>query len=247
MKPRRAIGSAAVEFVMMAPFVLMLSGFVWDVRAYISHRTDLAREVYVIAEVVAGAAANPLARTSDPNDQRLVDAFIDRFARRGAGTVDVAVVRRGATRHDGVTPCPDPDGTSATWCPPTVTVRWPPATARDEGRWQDARRRLTVGGDCAGPATLPAEGADFAANVPMLPNEAATGNEDDWPSRRMLAEEWWVVVDVCLHPGPGVFTGRLIQAGYETVDFGSYTTRFRAAWRSIHDAATCDWCNFPTP
>ena len=243
LKPNRAVGSAAVEFAMMAVPVLMVAGFVWDMRAYISHRTDLAREVYVIAEVVAAAAANPLVRSSDPNDQRLVDAFIERFARRGAGSLDVAVVGRAALRRDS-SPCPVPDGTAATWCPPRVAVRWPPAASPADGLWPDARQRLEAGGLCApSPSALPAESDNFGAAVPMLPNEATTANEADWLSRRMLAEEWWVVVDVCLHPGPGVFTGPLIEAGHSVLNFGSYTTRFRAAWRSIHEAGNCDWCN----
>ena len=242
-KSARAAGSAAVEFVMMAPLVLILSAFIWDLRAYIAHRTDLAREVYVIAEIIAGAVADPFVPVPSASAPPILDEFIDRFARRGAGSLDVAVVARGPVRRDG-TPCPDPDGTAGNWCPPRVFVRWPATPA--DGLWRDAGQRLPTGADCAPSAsTLPDENVDLAADVSLLPNEAsASANESDWLSRRMFAEEWWVVVDVCLHPGPGVFTGRLIQAGYDALDFGSYTTSFRAAWRSIHDAASCDWCNF---
>lgn len=232
---------------MMAPLVLAFSAFIWDLRGYIAHRTDLAREVRVIAEVVSAAADNPLVRSGDPNDLRLVDAFIERFARSGAGSLDIAVVTRGTNRPDG-TACPAPDGTAATWCPPTVTRRWPAASALEDGLWQDARQRLAVGGDCAPSASaLPAEGDDFGDAVPMLRNEAAAGTLENWISRRLLDDEWWVVVDVCLHPGPGVFTGPLIRAGFETFDFGSFTPRIRAVWRAVNDTTTCTWCNFPLP
>ena len=227
----------------MSPLVLILSAFVWDLRAYIAHRTDLAREVYVIAEIVAGETeANPLRRSSDPANPRLIDAFIERFASRGAGSLDVAVVARGDARADG-TACPaDPDGTAATWCPPTVAVRWPTDPA--DGLWEDARGRQRAGGDCAPSAsTLPDQGDDFAATATMLVNEAAVSDDEaDWLSRRMDDQEWWVVVDVCLHPGPGVFTGPLIRVGLDAMDFGSFTTRYRATWRSIHNCEVCSWC-----
>lgn len=235
----------------MAPLVLILSAFVWDLRAFLAHRTDLVREVYVIAEVVAGETdQNPLRRTDDPANPRLIDAFMERFATRGAGSLDIAVVVRGARRRDG-TECPDdPDGTAARWCPPTVAVRWPPATDPADGLWQDAHSRLPLGGggECVQrpphfPPPLPREGDPFDETQAMLANEAAVGaNEADWISRRMGEQEWWVVIDVCLHPGPGVFTGPLIRAGMEAMDFSSFTSRLTATWRSIHNREICTWC-----
>ena len=242
-----ARGSAAVEFVLMAPFVLIISAVVWDLRAYVSHRTDLAREVYVLAEVIADQAdlapnPNPIQRTNDPNAPGLLDAFIERFSARGAGTLDIAVVVRGSTDR-GASNCAD----ATAWCPPEVLRRWPTTAA--DGVWDG-------GGDCAPSAsTLPAEGDEFPADACVLPNEdggadgnlvcgdEATATEETWISRQMNPQGWWVVVDICLHPGPGVFTGPLIAAGMNALDFGSFTSRARGAWRSIHDRSVCDWCD----
>ena len=103
---RRAGGSAAVEFVTLAPFVLILSALLWDLRAYVSHRTDLAREVHVVAELIAAEAdASPLVPSTNPLTARFLDAFMDRFAAWGAGSIDVAVVARGTTRRNGAA-CP---------------------------------------------------------------------------------------------------------------------------------------------
>ncbi len=255
---RRAGGSAAVEFVTLAPFVLILSALLWDLRAYVSHRTDLAREVHVVAELIAAEAdASPLVPSTNPLTARFLDAFMDRFAARGAGSIDVAVVARGTTRRNGA-PCPpfDPGDPAASWCPPQVYARWP-ATAAD-GRWAAAGGGA-AGGNCALSASgLPASGAvlpvpDAArtcADTPpdpacMLPAEdAGPGTEDEWVSRRLRDDEWWVVVDVCLHPGAGTFTGPLIAAGMNAMDFGSFVSMHRAAWRSLHERGTCLWCGF---
>ena len=240
---RRSAGSAAVEFVLMAPFVLVLGAFVWDLRAYISHRTDLAREVYVLAQVIADEAdkvdnRNPIRRTNNPNSPGLIDAFIARFESRGAaGTLDIAVVGRGTTDR-GSSDCAD----ASVWCPPEVIQRWPTTPA--DGRWAG-------GGACVlATSGLPDQGMSFAANEVVLPNEnERQPNEDTWISRRIAPDGWWVVVDVCLHPGPGLFTGPLIQSGFDLakgmLDLGGTGYRFslRGAWRSIHNRGSCDWCD----
>lgn len=230
---------------MLAPFVLIMAAFVWDLRAYVAHRTDLAREVYVFSELIAAEVdANPLVRSGNPAALRLVDAFIDRFEGRGAGSLDIAVVRRDDTRRDG-TPCE----ADSPWCPPLVATRWPdPADPSNAERfWADVGGGA-AGGECTldrNRSDLPHAGDPFGPNQPMLRNEPATGaTEADWISRDMDMREWWVIVDVCLHPGPGTFTGPLIQAGMEALDFGSFTAHHRGAWRSIHDRGSCDWCGF---
>ena len=247
-RARGARGSAAVEFVLMAPFVLIISAFVWDLRAYVSHRTDLAREVYVLGEVIADQAdlapnPSPLQRSSNPAAPGLIDAFIERFSARGAGTLDIAIVVRGATDR-GTSNC---SAGPPAWCPPEVLLRWPETPS--DGVWDG-------GGDCAPSAsTLPDEGDAFPAGACVLPNEdgGADGNlvcgddgtatEETWVSRQMNERGWWVVVDICLHPGPGTFTGPLIAAGMNVLDFGGFTSHARGAWRSIHDRSVCEWCD----
>ena len=171
----------------------------------------------------------------------LLDAFVGRFAGRGAGSLDIAIVVRDDEDRGG-NPCADTDP----WCPPLVVQRWPwPNPATDPDRlWPGGG---TAGGDCA-PATwdtpvrsaflsaLPDQDRQFRTDRLMLPNEnASAAAEAGWLSRQIGAQQWWVVVDVCLHPGPGTFTGPLIAAGMNALDFGSFVTRVRAAWASIHD------------
>ena len=49
-------GSAAVELLTIMPFALLLMAAIVDLRAFAAHRTDIAREIYTVAEIVAGAA-----------------------------------------------------------------------------------------------------------------------------------------------------------------------------------------------
>ncbi|MCZ0941679.1 MAG: hypothetical protein OXJ53_01335 [Gammaproteobacteria bacterium] len=245
---RRFGGAAAVEFVALAPLVLVLSGVIWDLRDYVSHRTDLAREVFVVAQVI-----------SNRSDTNLVEpmaaAFADRFAGSGAGSIDVAVVARG-TEQPGGGVCIDPyDETAADrFCRPRVLRRWPePANAQD-GLW--AERCPATNPSCVAQlggngcqqngvsrSLLPAQGDHFGAGMTVLRNEGAGGlAEAGWLSRDFNDFEWWVVVDVCLEPGPGLFTGRLIHAGMQALDFSDLTLGLRGAWRSLQLLNECIWC-----
>ncbi len=233
----------------MAPLVLVFAAFIWDLRAYVSHRTDLAREAYVLAEVISDLAERDDAMTfvleRNSTAPTLLDAFVERLARRGAGSLDIAIVVRDDEDRAGnpcaVTPPPSP-------CPPLVAQRWPwPNPATDPDRLWSGPGGGAAGGDCAPAAwdipvraaflsSLPDEGDQFGSDRLMLPNEnASSAVEDQWFSRTIPSQQWWVVVDVCLHPGPGTFTGPLIAAGMNALDFGSFVTRVRAAWASIHD------------
>ena len=48
-------GSAAVELVAILPFILVLTAAIWDIRAFTAYRTDVAREIYAVAQVIAEA------------------------------------------------------------------------------------------------------------------------------------------------------------------------------------------------
>ena len=52
----RLKGSAAIELLAIIPFALLLMAAIVDLRAFAAHRTDIAREIYTVAEIVAGAA-----------------------------------------------------------------------------------------------------------------------------------------------------------------------------------------------
>ena len=223
-------GSATVELVVMVPFVLTLTGLVWDLREFIANRTDLAREVYALAEVMANETdTNPIAT--------VITEAAGRFGERGAGSFSVAVVVRGTQRGPNA-PCEDDDQ----WCLPRVALTWP-AVARD-GLWGDIGG--TRGGACAtaGGAPLPNQGDHFGATQQVLPNENPDGatSHEGWISRNMRAGEWWVVIDSCLDPERGLFATALDGMGIQLFDTSAFTLRQRVAWGSVHDLGTCSWC-----
>ncbi len=227
--PSYAGGNAAIEFVVMVPFILILGVVVWNVRSFIMDRTELVREPYIVAEAIASHVQG----TTVPFENAL-GALRARLEQDGtSGSLAAAVVVRGTTRHD-TTACPSGD-----WCPPRVIVVWPivPGTAE----WP-------TGGICAGGTSLPPVNAHFGANQVLLVNENADPDgdgpltpppEEDWPSRNMSDEEWWVVIDTCFHPG-GISFGPIGLAGGSAVALPEL--RRRVAWPSIHDLDDCDWC-----
>lgn len=228
---RLVTGSAAVEFVVMIPFILAIMALVWDLREYIAYRTELAREMFAITELIANElAADPI--------ETIVGRAMARFSENSAGTIAVAVVTRGTLR--GVGESCEADG----WCRPLVSAQWPPVP--EAGSWDE-------GGDCAGLASrLPAVGEHFTADQPVLPNEVPADAdpapaEPDWISRNMRPREWWVVADTCFHPKPGLFFGRLGNLGMGLFDVQGFILHKRAAWGSPHDKADCAWCEVSVP
>lgn len=223
----RSRGSATIELVVVAPFVLALTALVWDLREFVGYRTDLAREMYTAAEVIANETdANPI--------EAVIDQAKERFERRSSGSIAVAVVTRGIERGSGIG-CVDDE-----WCLPRVVVAWPPTPV--EGRWNDSE--VCGAPSPPGVLTLPLPGQHFAADQRVLPNENPDGAEsqEEWISRNMRPTEWWVVVDSCFHPNPGVFTGRLVNLGVDMLDVSDFVLRKRAAWGSVHDLVDCAWC-----
>ena len=104
-------GSAAVEFIVLVPFILVLTAAIWDLRVFTAYRTDIAREIFVIAELIANGGA----WTSDASVENVIGAAAARLGETSAGVLHVAVVTRATTRHDGTT-CIDDDQ----WCAPMV-------------------------------------------------------------------------------------------------------------------------------
>ena len=234
-----ARGSATVELLAIVPFVLLVLAAVWDIREFVSHRTELAREMYVVAEAIADApgGAQPIESVLAQTQTRLEET-------NEAGVIRAAVVVRGTERPGGAA-CADGE-----WCLPRVTVVWPPAGAADPaGTWSRSDDDVNA---CAqnGVNALPAPGQHFGSGGRVLPNEGADPDgggpalpptEDNWLSRNLRDTEWWVVVDTCVDPQPGLFIGRLTNLGEEMFD-ASFALRRRAAWGSVHDLADCDWC-----
>jgi len=220
-----ARGSAAVEFIVMAPLILILLGAVWDLREFIAYRTDLARTAYVVAEAIANELDD-----ESPIDDALGALQEQLEATTESGFLSAAVVVRGTEAPPG--------GSCPQTCRPMVrrvadqAVRWGATDAQ-----------------CADAATgLPAVGGHLAAAARLLPNEGAPDvdgapvAEKDWVSRSLGADEWWVVVDLCVDPVPGRFIGRLTNWAGRMLDTSAFTWRRRVAWGSIHDLADCAWC-----
>ena len=223
---------------MVVPFVLALLAAVWDLRQFIAYRTDLAREMYVLAQAVADDAVGG-AGGAAPFEAAMAAAE-QRFGPRStSGVIHAVVVVRGQDRADGTT-CPD-----GAWCPPMVQVAWPGTATNPAGTWPDGPDN-----PCAPPAgtAFPAAGDHFAAGQRVLPDEGAPGTrgdaalaEKDWVSRNIGPQAWWVVVETCVEPPPGLFVGRL--TGLSAPLLGTpYVWRRRAAWPSIHNRADCAWC-----
>ncbi|MDE0658794.1 MAG: hypothetical protein OXI79_04000 [Gammaproteobacteria bacterium] len=222
-----------MEFVFVLPFVLVLVAAVWDLRQHIAFRTELAREMYAVAEAISDdrQGVSPL--------ESAVAAIETRFGDRSdSGLVRVVVAGRGTQRDDG-TACPDPG-----WCPPVVLAAWP-ATATDTvGTWE-----AVAGENACSPSatTFPAVGVHFPPGQAVLPHEgdAPDGGtppaEDTWVSRNMSAREWWVVLDTCIEPNPGLVMGRM-RTVYRLMLDTSFVWHRRAVWRSIHERGDCEWC-----
>lgn len=226
--PRATRGSAAVEFCVIVPFILILLAAIWDLREYIAHRTDLVREIYVLAEAMADEIDDtvpPFASVLGPGGplrQRLAEGTV-------AGAASAALVVRGTTRRDG-SAC-----AANTWCPPTVALAWPATEA--ERVW-----RVGTAVGCAGANALPAVGTAFAPTETVLAGEGTnSAAEQTWVSRNMSDQEWWIVVDVCIRPDPGLSRG-LTHFAIATLDL-STDIRKRVTWPSVHDRDDCAWCS----
>ncbi|MYE81115.1 MAG: hypothetical protein F4X36_04590 [Gammaproteobacteria bacterium] len=220
-------GSATVELVAVTPFVLVFAAFVLDARTLVGFRTDLARETFALAEVIANETrTNPLAA--------VMGEAMTEFREDSAGTLAVAVVTRGTERGTGV-PC-----VVDQWCLPRVLLAWP--VSPDAGTWNAPGLCATAG------TSLPAQGQHFPADQAVLPNENADGAtpHQAWLSRNMRPTEWWVVVDTCLDPTPGLVWSRAVDGIIgDFFDLSGLIVRKRAAWGSVHDLADCNWCGTP--
>ena len=231
----RRRGSAAIEFVILVPFILVLTAAVWDLRTFTAYRTDVAREIFVVAELIA-SGGDWSSKTSVEN---VIEVAAERMGETSAGVLHVAVVTRATTRHDG-TACVNDDE----WCAPFVAKEFydhpffPNGTA-----------------DCQNfPRTLPDEGDLFAEDATVLPFEdadpdgggpLAAPTVDEWASRNMQPEEWWVIVDSCSHFGEGPSSGligkRFMNMGLAWLDVSPVMQK-RSAWGSIDDLSDCAWC-----
>ena len=260
-------GAAAVELIAIAPFVVLLMAALWDLRAFTAFRTDIAREQYAVAELIAGGDdwANEQAVGS------AVRAAMNRLARRSAGTMRVVVVTRlrdqtgppvvEATNSAG-RDCDtawDHDSDPATddqlpWCEPMLLNEIRPNPDPDA---TSTIPTWNGGGDCAGlPSQLPAnEGDSFGASDPVLPQEGTaiggtTPPASAWVSRTLTPTEWWVVVEICAHFGRGSETGfsggALVNLGLRTLGMPT-TMRRRVAWGALEALDDCAWCVPPAP
>lgn len=195
----RRRGSAAVELVVVVPFALVLMAAIVDLRAFSMHRADVDRELYTVAEMVAGAgrwdattAPNALRKVMRAAADRLRGCPVEDAGRCGhtAGWLRVAVVARARDDPGDASATPPRPAVAATnsegnlcnpttgtppFCEPVMLfeVDFDAATA--------GVQRAEWGGDqsegnlCADALTgLPTNiGDQFGANAVVLPNEDA--------------------------------------------------------------------------
>lgn len=213
---------------------MVLTAAVWDLRVFTAYRTDVAREIYVVAELIANGAS----WSSRQSVEHVIGEAVARLGQASAGVLHVAVVGRATTRHD-TTPCTVDDE----WCAPRVV------SAMYDNVFPSGS------GDCASfPQTLPDEGDLFAADAVVLPFENAdpdgSGPEtaptvDAWVSRSIRPDEWWVIVESCSHFGQGprsrLIGRRVINLGLAWLEVTPVMHR-RAAWGSVDDLGDCVWC-----
>ena len=211
---RRFKGSAAVELVAIIPFALVLTAAIMDLRAFAAVRSDVAREIYTVAEIVAGAGLWPAA-TAEAGLRKTMRAAASRLSGctlaeldaatpcgLTAGWMRVVVVARPrddpgdptATPPVPAEPARNSDGnlcnpaTTPPFCEPEVLleVDFDAATAGI----QSAAWGGTADNACATTLSgMPAEGAQFGRDAVVLPNE--DGDPDgDGPAPAPAPTAW---------------------------------------------------------
>ncbi len=253
---RRLKGSAAVELVAVIPFALVLTAAIMDLRAFAAHRSDIAREIYTVAEIVAGAGLWAAA-SADAGLRKTMAAASTRLQQNTSGWMRVVVVARPrddpgdptATPPVLATPARNSDGNlcnpaaNPPFCEPEVLaeVDFDAATAGiQRAEWGGA---ASDGNRCATTDSgMPVEGATFGRDAVVLPNEAADPDGSgptpppaatDWVSRTLNSDEWWAVVEVCTHFGggtstPGLFEGAM--SGLTTSVLRTFDVTGSGAW-----------------
>ena len=242
---RSAAGSASLELIVITPFIVVLMAAIWDIRAYTAYRTDMAREIYAVAELLAtrgddewttttkkrSAATNIMAAVANRLDDRSVGwvraVVVTRLQDRAGPPVVEATNSQGRDCDAAVATADDPDtawdDTATPWCEPIVRAEIALRTWGDQGACQNIQSRL------------PATGATFAADEMVLPYEdadpdgdgpLAAPTHDQWTSRSLTDAEWWVVVEVCSHfgrdanPNDNVDSPGLLLPGIERIGLG---------------------------
>lgn len=271
-KSRRVFGSASLELVIIAPFLVVLMAAIWDIRSYTAYRTDVAREMYTVAQLLTTAGRNDWTTDTQKRNAatNILAAAANRLDDRSVGWLRAVVVTRlqdvvgppavEATNSEGrdcdatVATVDDPDtawdDTTTPWCEPLVRQEIGMQTWGDQGACLDI------------PSQLPAAGATFAANQSVLPHEDADpdGNgpltappHQQWVSRSLIADEWWVVVEICSHfgrdanPNDDIDSPGLLLPGIERVGLGGnffdarLTLRNRVAWGALEELDECNW------
>ena len=216
--------------------------------------------------VRAGSAADWDLRADEQAVGGVVRAAMNRLSRSSAGTMRAVVVTRlrdaagppavqavnsagrdcdTAWDHDGDTDTAD----RLPWCEPMVLNEVRPNPDPDSTAAMPA---WNGGGDCAAlPSDLPAQGAAFGANAPVLPQEGtavgggAAPAASEWISRSLQPAEWWVVVEICAHYGRGAESGfsggALVNLGRRVLGMPT-TMRRRVAWGALEPLDDCQWC-----
>ena len=264
-------GSASLELVVVTPFLLMLMAAIWDVRAYTAYRTDSAREMYAVAELLAASGDDTwTAMEKTDAATNIINAATARLDDSSVGWLRAVVVTRqqatstpvlnseGRDCDDTPADVDDPDTpvdeTTVPWCEPVVRreIAW--------ATWGDQGGCATID------SSLPATGAVFAQDELVLPHEDADPDgdgpltaptHDQWVSRSLAGDEWWVVVETCSHfgrdadPNDAVSSPGLLLPGIEDISATFFDARLtiynRVAWAAFDELDEChwEWCTAP--
>ena len=210
--PARQQGSAAVELIAIIPFALVLMAAIMDLRGFAMHRSDIAREMYTIAEVVAGAGLWPAA-TAEAGLRKTMRAAVSRVSGctlaefddgtrcgKTAGWMRVVVIARprddpgdpAATPPVPATPARNSDGNlcnptaSPPFCEPEVLmeVDLDGTTAGiQRAEWNNGGDCGACGATCPGSSMPTREGQQFPRGDVMTGAGAVLPNEGGDPTQ----------------------------------------------------------------
>ena len=216
-------GAASVELVAIAPFLLLMMAAIWDIRAFTAHRADLAREVYVVAELIANGADWDIAGV-----RNAIAAAMARLSGESAGWMRVVVVTR---EQDIAAVAPTPPDPLAT--PPTPGSPGSPRVEATNGDGRDCDDTAATADD---PSTLWDDTTvPWCEPIIRLEVQATAGTANQWSSQAGTTNCANVQsqLPVCASP-PCDFSGQAVlpQEGTDPDGAGPATAPPEAEWPS---------------
>ena len=189
---------------------------IWDIRSYTAYRTDLAREMYAVAEMLAAAGdADWTNAEQTAASLNIIRAAAARLDDSSVGWLRAVVVTR--LQDDAGPPVVEATNSEGRDCDDAVDGVDDPDTAWDETVAPWWRAGSTVAnwpgrsGATKAPVRMSPLGCQPRVRRSPAPNKCCrtkaptpdgTGpllapTHDQWVSRALGEDEWWVVVETC--------------------------------------------------